>query len=47
MRDRPFLRPINGLGEGKTRMGALYGLGRKSWEKLNVVVRDVRQEAFR
>ncbi len=31
----------------RERTRALFGLGQKSWEKLHLVVRDVRQEALR
>lgn len=38
---------LRGEPGGAPRKEALFGLGRKSWEKLRIVARDVRQEAFR
>jgi hypothetical protein len=35
------------LGRAGRRSDALFGLGKKSWEKLRLVARDVRQEVFR
>lgn len=40
-------RPSAGAAGMRQRTQALFGLGKKSWEKLHLVVRDVRQEATR